>query len=616
MSHRLSFVLVFLLVLFALPPTARPVAAEGGGPLLMPPHPSLEGKIQSGELQVPQHHFPKGGSGTGLQPMAATAPLTGSIRSLAVLVDFSDKVSTVQATFFDTLLFAAPVAGRGSVRDYFSDVSYGAVDLVTLHMPSSIGWKRAPQAYSYYVNGQSCLTETAYPNNCQKLAEDIVDALDLAVNFSQYDNNGDGFMEPLIIVHAGSGTEFSGSANDIWSHSWTLSSPRSRDGVWIDQYVIQPEYWLAPGDMTVGVFAHEMGHGFWNLPDLYDYDTGVAASQGIGNWSLMGGGSWNGPATLAGNKSNGASPAWPDAWSRIQMGFTSPQLLTADGTVTFPQAYNNPGTSTVFKIKNDQQGPQEFFLLENRQRTLNTYDQYLPGDGLLIWHIDEAKSSQPRVNNTECRTQPNSTCPVDHYMVSLEQADGLIQMELNLNRGDAGDPFPGSSVKRNFDNATDPESGSWFSATPTGISVNNISNSGASMTADVTVGTITPLNRHVYLPLIRRDPPPVQPSTWTTLMSEGFEGTFPTADWEVFDNNGTATNGDYIFARRNCLVRSGAYGGWAVGGGANGAGLPCGANYPNNADSWMVYGPFSLQGATAAEFSLQQWVNVEGRVIR
>ena len=47
--------------------------------------------------------------------------------------------------------------------------------------------------------------------------------------------------------------------------------------------------------MTIGVFVHEMGHGFWNLPDLYDTD---GSSEGIGSWSLMAGGSWNGPANL------------------------------------------------------------------------------------------------------------------------------------------------------------------------------------------------------------------------------------------------------------------------------------------------------------------------------
>ncbi|MDA8218861.1 MAG: hypothetical protein M0Z94_14735 [Dehalococcoidales bacterium] len=47
-----------------------------------------------------------------------------------------------------------------------------------------------------------------------------------------------------------------------------------------------------------------------------------------------------------------------------------------------------------------------------------------------------------------------------------------------------------------------------------------------------------------------------------------------------------------------------------MGGGANGSALACDSNYPNMANSWMVYGPFSLAGATAADFSFNLWQNI------
>jgi hypothetical protein len=56
---------------------------------------------------------------------------------------------------------------------------------------------------------------------------------------------------------------------------------------------------------------------------------------------------------------------------------------------------------------------------------------------------------------------------------------------------------------------------------------------------------------------------------------------------------------------------AGTNSGWAVGGGANGNGLSCGSNYPVNADSWMVYGPFSLVNATAAELDFKLWADTE-----
>ena len=102
---------------------------------------------------------------------------------------------------------------------------------------------------------------------------------------------------------------------------------------------------------------------------------------------------------------------------------------------------------------------------------------------------------------------------------------------------------------------------------------------------------------------------PAQPTAtddWVTIVSEGFEGVFP-GPWRVLDSNGT-DYGEYYWAKRDCLPYSGSYSGWAVGGGANGASLTCGSNYPNDAYSWMIYGPFSLADATAADFSYKLWI--------
>ncbi|MHB8068525.1 MAG: M6 family metalloprotease domain-containing protein [Desulfobaccales bacterium] len=473
----------------------------------MPPHPSLEGLITQGEVRVPSFYTDPvrrteraaakravaqaAAAATGAAAPVAQAPLTGSIKALAVVVDFSDKVHTVTAAYFDSMIFAAPIAsGLGSVRDFYNKVSYGQVDIVTVNLPSSLGWRRAPRTYAYYVDGNYG-TDSPYPHNCQKLAEDIVDALHTAgVDFSQYDNTHSGVMAPIMLIHAGPGAEFTGSPNDIWSHSWSLRTPRTYNGVVISDYVIMPEYWESvsstASDMTIGVFAHEMGHGFWNLPDLYDTSY---SSNGLGYWSLMAGGSWNGPSGL------GAGPAWPDAWCRVQMGFVTPTEIS--GTVTsksIPQAYNNPAPAqTVLKLSSSVLGAQEYFLIENRQKTANTYDYYLPGSGLLVYHVDEAVAS----NDHACTSTTTYSCSSNHYLVALQQADGLMSLEktpgsgTGSNRGDAGDPYPGSSTNRNWSHSTIPSSDSWYSSQNSQISVTNISNAGAVMTATLTAQATT-----------------------------------------------------------------------------------------------------------------------------
>lgn len=96
---------------------------------------------------------------------------------------------------------------------------------------------------------------------------------------------------------------------------------------------------------------------------------------------------------------------------------------------------------------------------------------------------------------------------------------------------------------------------------------------------------------------------------WETIFSDDLEGVFP-GDWHVFDNDGP-TNGEYFWAQEDCRPSAGNYSAWAVGGGANGSGLACGSNYPNNTKSWLVYGPFSLEEAEDAEFAFMYWLNSE-----
>lgn len=112
----------------------------------------------------------------------------------------------------------------------------------------------------------------------------------------------------------------------------------------------------------------------------------------------------------------------------------------------------------------------------------------------------------------------------------------------------------------------------------------------------------------VYLPVVLRDyggPPPAP--GWTTIVSEDFEGAFPGV-WNVHEND--PDFGSYYWGKRNCRAYSGSYSGWGVGGG-DGAALSCGSNYPLEVYGWMVYGPFSLADASAADLSFQLWLNTE-----
>ncbi len=87
----------------------------------------------------------------------------------------------------------------------------------------------------------------------------------------------------------------------------------------------------------------------------------------------------------------------------------------------------------------------------------------------------------------------------------------------------------------------------------------------------------------------------------SVLMSQNFEGAWPAAGWQLSDQSGN-DGGEYLWGKRTCWPHTGSYGGWSVGGGAQGSALTCAGQYPLYANTWAIYGPFDLSQASAATF--------------
>ncbi|MEO7131385.1 MAG: M6 family metalloprotease domain-containing protein [Dermatophilaceae bacterium] len=394
---------------------------------------------------IPPEAFPAGTSARTINAAAADrAPLRGAVRVAVVLVDFSDQEMAATTAHFNDLFFSTGVLPHGSVKEYYTEVTNG---LVTLD-GTVVGPYRMPHTLAWYANNGSGIGKNSTAFRSPQLALDAAKAADAAVNFGPYDNDGNGYVDAFIVVHAGRGAEETGSLGDIWSHKSTLASVYNTDGTKIYGYLTIPE------DAKIGVSAHELGHLLFGFPDLYDTDY---SSEGIGNWCLMAGGSWNG---------GGDTPSHPSAWCKANQGWASVTNVTTNGSITV-QAVEN--SHSIYRLWKNGGSGSEYFLLENRQPV--GYDSALPGNGLLIWHIDE---SQPG-NSDE-----------NHYKVGLLQADGNRDLELNHNRGDAGDPYPGSAGKTSITQSTTPSTKSYAGA-DTCVSVKSIPGSGSAMTVAVTV---------------------------------------------------------------------------------------------------------------------------------
>jgi immune inhibitor A len=405
-------------------------------------------------LIYPGTYYPLGTTAAVAQRAALErAPLRGAVRVVVVLVDFSDKVMGAGAADrFSQLFFSTGELPHGSVQEYFADVSGGLINI----QGEVVGPYRMPQTIAAYAGGDNGLQGTT--PNARTMANDAVTLANPDVDFTPYDNDGNGFVDAFIVVHAGRGAEETGSATDIWSHKWVLPAERAVDSTKIFAYLTIPE------DAKLGVTAHEIGHLVFGWPDLYDTDN---TSEGIGNWCLMASGSWG----LGGDR-----PVHPSAWCKSTQGWVNVISQTNNADVTISDVKTG---RTAYRLWKDGGGGNEYFLVENRQQ--DGFDASLPGPGLLIWHVDEAITS----NSNE-----------SHYKVALMQADGQRHLETNANRGDEGDPFPGSSGNASFTGTSTPDSRS-YAGSPTSVGVTGIPAASAAMTVRLSVRATVPPPKNV-----------------------------------------------------------------------------------------------------------------------
>jgi immune inhibitor A len=422
------------------------------------------------------------------KPELVKKPVTGSRNVLVLLVDFPDNHHRFSKTDFENILFRT---GNQSMQDYYAEVSYQQLHLDGV----AVDWRMMAHPYSYYV-GDSFGLYSFYPQNAQGLVEDAVRLADPTVNFATYDNDGDGYVDGLFVVHAGVGAEATGNTSDIWSHKWQLSDPelgcpgayQTNDGVLVDVYSMEPEELTDNEFITPGVFCHEFGHVL-GLPDLYNTSDG---GPGIGMFCLMAAGSWGGSPA-------GSRPVHPSSWCKYILGWLNPDSLEAGGATSAnpaqlpacaqtPKAYRileNPGGADW---QADGSGSGEYFLVENRYQT--GFDQSLPGSGLLILHIDERQSGN---------TDPS------HPLVGILQGDRDPDFLLaSGDWGTAADLWQSDSLGL-FNNSV--PASVLYDGSPTGVAVKKISAAGPVMTADLEIGLV--LLGRVYSypnPFIKKNP--------------------------------------------------------------------------------------------------------------
>lgn len=268
--------------------------------------------------------------------------------------------------YYENFLFNK--SNQNSLNAYYNEVSYNQLNL-TGTVASIVN---STHSMEYYGRDWTVGTDNYY-SSIYELAREAVILANPEIDFSEYDQDNDGFIDHIIIIHAGSDQAAGGSSNRIWSHSWDISGYETVDAVNASSYTMLAE------DSGLGTFAHEFFHDL-GAPDLYNTVSGGTVS---GYWDVMDYGGWS---------NGGNTPSHMSAYLKYDIdmnpangveGWLNITNYTSASNIYISQILNNtPNTAIRIPI----QGDNEFFIVENRQKT--GFDTYLPEAGILVWHVD------------------------------------------------------------------------------------------------------------------------------------------------------------------------------------------------------------------------------------
>src|SRR5204863_6235244 len=168
----------------------------------------------------------------------AKGPKKRKIHAIALLVDFFDNKGMRRPKYFENLLFDK--ANPNSMTNFYRQLSYGALELTG----EVVGYVRAPRSYSYYTASESG-TGSNYPKNTPGLLNDALTIFCRDDNLARFDADNDGFVDAILLIHAGRGAEAESHPTKrkhmIWSHKWTLPQPFVHQGVKVFAYSTEPE---------------------------------------------------------------------------------------------------------------------------------------------------------------------------------------------------------------------------------------------------------------------------------------------------------------------------------------------------------------------------------------
>ncbi|HES58357.1 MAG TPA: M6 family metalloprotease domain-containing protein, partial [Firmicutes bacterium] len=395
------------------------------------------------------------------------APSTGTNKWVVLRGDFQNQdadYTTYNVTYFQDRFFSEGTAAKPSANDYFSEVSYGGlkIDGVVAQQTGGggDGWYKGQHTKDWYIS-----------NGGRWLVYEAVLALDDEIDFSQYDVDGDGYVDTVLLYYPD--VVFSGG---LWPHR-SSGLNISVDGVIVDSYFISG-YNTSNDSHTMVIAVHEYGH-ILGLPDLYDIDY---SGHGCGKWSLM-----------AYNYDNSQRPPSPDPWCKTQLGWVDPIVITDNVTAYSLGCFQD--SPLVLKVWTDGIEGDQYFLVAN-YRNKKT-DTPRPGEGVLVLHIDDSIGGGNQDNKNEQRKHVDVESARGYDDPTAGNVYDPLDKRSNPTGGDNGHAndlwFSGNS-DADYTGVFDDDSNPFANAYPhpgpdTHVELSSISVPGDTVTLDIKVAS-------------------------------------------------------------------------------------------------------------------------------
>lgn len=413
-------------------------------------------------------------------PVPAGRKSPDSLKILAVLVEFQDEKpedpatvgngkfgSIYSKTYGNSILDPLPhdvnyfSLHLKFAQNYFKSVSSGLLSLSYTILPNMVTVSKRMRDYSPLANSSDLSSLGSLVKEVWPLAK----AQNPGVDFSAYD--------AFVIFHAGVGRDVSipgsiGNERDLPSVYLSdnmlrntfggdlAGLPMNREGKYNTMLIPETEsreikditgaanlLQISINGLIVSSIGSHLG-----LPDLFDTKTGLSA---IGRFGLM-----DGQAIFT---FSGLFPPEPSPWEKMRLGWAVPVVANLNGgnlTVTALRAAA-AGDTTLLKVPVNSS---EYYLVENRSRdakkngavvtyvvgqdtltrtfdkdttgfsyenadsirgvviNVDEYDWAVPGNGIVIWHIDENIINEKIASNT-------INTDKFHRGVDVEEADGV-----------------------------------------------------------------------------------------------------------------------------------------------------------------------------------------------